>query len=170
MRKVAVLIILALLFQSAFGQANQATQEWIRFAPPNGGFVVMMPDKPKEDVDVKDSFTTHLFTVSVGQAVYLVGFGDYAPSVRLDPQKELEANRDNFNKGLNATLRTSTPYNIDGRMGLEFTSETNSANLKSRVFIVGNRVIQLATLVSKNSNEQRNIEKFLDSFAFTTKN
>ena len=167
MRNVAALIVFALLLQSALGQA---AKEWIRFAPPNGGFVIMMPDKPKEDMDVKDGFTTHLFTVSAGQAVYLVGFGDYGPSVKLDPQKELEANRDNFNKGLNATLQTSTQYNIDGRMGLEFTSETTNATLKSRVFIVGNRVIQLATLVSKNSNEKLNVDKFLDSFAFTTKN
>ncbi len=166
MRKVVVLVCLALVCQTSLGQV---TKEWIRFSPQNGGFVVMMPDKPKEDVDVKENFTTHLFTVSVGQAVYLVGFGEYATRVP-DAQKELEANRDNFNKGLKATLLTSNPYNIDGRLGLEFTSETANANLKSRVFIVGNRVIQLATLVSKNSNEQRNVDKFLDSFAFTTQN
>ena len=167
MRKTAVLIVLTLLCYSAFGQA---TKDWIRFEPQNGGFVIMMPDKPKEDVDVKDAFTTHLFTVSAGKAVYLVGFGDYAASVKLDPQKELEANRDNFNKGLKATLLTSSAYNMDGRLGLEFTSETTSADLKSRVFIVGNRVIQLATLVAKGSNEQPNVDKFLDSFAFVTKN
>lgn len=168
MRKtIPALIILALAVQLAFGQA---TKEWIRFAPQNGDFVVMLPDKPKEDIDVKDNFTTHLYTVSAGRAVYLVGFGDYAASVRLDPQKELEANRDNFNKGLKATLLTSNAYNIDGRMGLEFTSETPTVNLKSRVFLVGNRVIQLATLVYKGSDENRNVEKFLDSFAFTAKN
>jgi hypothetical protein len=167
MRKVAVLIVLVLLCQSALGQA---AKEWIRFAPQNGGFVVMLPDKPKEDVDVKDNFTTHLFTVSAGRAVYLVGFGEYAPTVRLDPQKELEANRDNFNKGIKATLLTSNAYNLDGRLGLEFTSETANGHVKSRVFLVGNRVIQLATLVFKGSDEQRNVDKFLDSFAFTTKN
>jgi len=167
MRRVAVLIVLALICQSAFGQA---TKEWIRFSPPNGDFVVMLPDKPQENVDVKPTFTTHLFTVSARQIVYLVGFGDYAASVRIDPQKELEANRDNFNKGLNATLVNSSPYNIDGRLGLEFTSTTSKANLKSRVFIIGNRVIQLATLTAKSITDQRDVEKFLDSFAFTTKN
>ena len=130
----------------------------------------MLPEKPQENVDVKPTFTTHLFTVSAEQAVYLVGFGEYAPSVRLDPQKELEANRDNFNKGLNATLVNSSQYNLDGRLGLEFTSTTAKANLRSRVFIIGNRVIQLATLTPKSSSDQRDIEKFLDSFAFITKN
>lgn len=147
----------------------QTGPPWIRFAPQGAGFAIMLPAQPKEEIDRKESFTTHLYTVAAGRAIYMVAYGDYAASVRLDPQKELEANRDNFNKGLNAHLIQSQNMTMDGRQGLEFTSETAQVNLKSRVFLIGNRVFQLATLVYKGSDETTNVDKFLDSFAFTTK-
>ncbi|PWT89090.1 MAG: hypothetical protein C5B55_11975 [Blastocatellia bacterium] len=159
-------IVLVLLLQPAISQ----TSEWIRFTPKGGNFVVMLPSQPKEDVSVKENFTTHLYTVSAGKAIFLIGFGEYAPGVRIDPQKELEANRDNFNLGLKATLLTSKTYDMDGRPALEFTSETQQVNLRSRVFLVGNRVIQLATLVYKGYDESQNVDKFLDSFAFISQN
>jgi hypothetical protein len=149
--------------------AAQTLPQWIRFAPPGAGFVIMVPSQPKEEVDTKPTFTTHIYTVSAGRAIFMAAYGDYAAGVRIDPQKELEANRDNFNKGLNARLIQSQTISMDGRQGLEFTSETAQVNLKSRVFLVGNRVFQLATLVYKGSDESRNVEMFLDSFAFTTK-
>jgi len=167
MRRVLVAAF-TLLLLSTVGTA-QSNQEWIRFSPPNSDFVIMMPAQPKEQVQTKETFSTHLFTLSTDGTIYLIGYGDYAPSVKIDPQKELEANRDNFNKGVKATLLTSKSYDMDGRLGLEFTSETPKADLKSRVFIVGNRVYQIAALVFKGSNQASNVDKFLDSFVITTK-
>ncbi len=141
---------------------------WIRLAPQGAGFAIMLPAQPKEQTDTKEQFTIHLYTVGSGRAIFMVGYGDYAPSVRLDPQKELEANRDNFNKALQARLLQSTNITMDGRAGLEFTSETAQVSLKSRVFLVKNRVFQMASLVYKGSDESKNVEKFFDSFAFTT--
>lgn len=166
MRKTSlVALAFALLFSSALAQTYNG---WIRFSPKGAGFVVMLPGEPKEDTDVKPNFTTHMYTVTVGKAIFLVGYGQYAPGVHLDPQKELEANRDNFNKGLKATLLTSRSFELDGRVGLEFTSETSGVDLKSRVFLVDNKVFQLATLVFKGNDETRSVDRFLDSFAFTT--
>jgi hypothetical protein len=36
--------------------------------------------------------------------VYLIGWVDYDPSFNFNRQSELDANRDNFVKGINATL------------------------------------------------------------------
>lgn len=163
MRKlIPAALLLTFLFQSVLAQAD-----WIRFSPKGSDFVVMLPGEPKEDVQTKDQFTIHLYTINSGKAIFLVGYGEYAPSVRFDPQKELEANRDNFNSGVKATLLTSKTYDLDGHPALEFTSETNQVSLKSRVFVEGNRIIQLATLVYKGNDESKNVDKFLDSFAFT---
>jgi hypothetical protein len=164
-RKLTFLLLFLALFSSAFAQ----TPQWIRFAPPGSGFVVMLPAQPKEQTETKDDFTLHLYSVAAGKTIFLVGYGDYAPSVKLDPQTELEANRDNFNKSLKATLLHSANFNMDGRVGLEFTSETSQADLKSRVFLIRNRVFQLATMVRKGSDESHNVDKFFDSFAFVTR-
>ena len=164
-RKLTFLLLFLAIFSSVLAQ----TPPWIRFAPPGSGFVVMLPAQPKEQTDTKDEFTLHLYSVSAGKTIFLVGYGDYAPSVRLDPQTELEANRDNFNKSLKATLLRSSNINMDGRAGLEFTSETSQVDLKSRVFLVKNRVFQLATMVRKGNDESNNVDKFFDSFAFVTR-
>jgi hypothetical protein len=158
-------LIIAIVLSVALAQGP----EWIRFAPEGSGFAVMLPAQPKEQTETKEQFTSHFYTVSAGKAIFLIGYGDYAPTVRLDPQAELAANRDNFNKGLKARLLQSTQITMDGRIGLEFTSETAQVDLKSRVFLVNNRVFQMASLVYKGNDESRSVEKFFDSFAFTTK-
>src|ERR1043166_2000108 len=80
------------------------SSDWIKFAPAGGGFTVMLPVQPKEiQTETIPDFTGHTFGVVVGQVVYVICYGDYAPSVRLDPDAELLANRDNFLKPLNGT-------------------------------------------------------------------
>jgi hypothetical protein len=56
---------------------------------------------------------------------------------------------------------------LDGRPGIEFTGESDRANVVSRVYVVGNRVFQLAVMVFKGMDETANVNKFFDSFAFT---
>jgi hypothetical protein len=55
-------------------------------------------------------------------------------------RRRTDADRDNFNKALDAKLDQSE-YHFDDA-GIEFTSETAAANIKSRVFIRGNRFQQ----------------------------
>jgi hypothetical protein len=141
--------------------------EWIKVAPAGGGFSIMMPAKPEEEVTQHEDFTMHLFTVTIANAIYLAGYGDYAPSIRLDPAGELAANRDTFVKGLNATLLDSRSITLDGRPGLEFTAESDQASFKSRVYLFGNRVHQVAVAVPKGKDDTANVNRFFASFAFT---
>lgn len=167
----ATLLTLLLLVTTVSGQT---TEPWFRLAPTGTGFVVMLPAKPEEQASSKEQFSSRLFTLvtkdgTTPRAIYLAGWGEYAASVRINTQAELEANRDNFIKELpGMKLLGTQKITLDGRPGIEFTGESDRANVVSRVYVVGNRVFQLAVMVFKGMDERTNVNKFFDSFAFTT--
>ncbi len=120
---------------------------WVKFTSPEGHFSVLMPEIPQDKAETVDSahgpYTTHLFIVKDTASVYLIGWVDYDPSFNFNRQAELEANRDNFVKGISATLTKSRPTVIDGYSAIEFTAETTDRVFKSRVFMVGRRPYQM---------------------------
>ena len=137
---------------------------WTKLEPQGAGFSVFMPGKPVETIDQRPTFTLHSFSVTMGRGTYVASYSDYAREIRLDPGTALTSNRDKFNKGLKATLLTSREITRDGHTGLEFTSETPAANVKSQLFLIGNRMYQTATFVFKDVDETRNVDRFFESF------
>ena len=163
---IATLLTLA----SVVVAQEHTNSSWVKLAPEGGGFTAMMPSKPEEQLTTKEQVTTHAYIAKIDKCVYLSAYSDYAGGVQVAPQTELDADRDNFNKALEAKLLTSRNITLDGRQGIEFTSETAAVNIKSRVFIRGNRVFQQAVLIWKDTDQTKEVETFFDSFAFTTKN
>ncbi|HXT63070.1 MAG TPA: hypothetical protein VN696_08540 [Pyrinomonadaceae bacterium] len=161
-----ILLIIGLLLAPASSlPAMQA--DWIKFAPPGGGFSVLLPAQPKElELTPVPDFSAHGYGVTVDGVVYVCLFGDYAASVHLNPDAELAANRDNFLKALNASLISTKKIELDGRAGLEFTGESADSNLQSQVYLVGNRVYQIAIAVPKGTDASADASRFLKSFAF----
>lgn len=141
---------------------------WVKFTSPEGRFSVMMPEIPKDKTDTVDSahgpYTTHLFIVRDDTSVYLIGWVDYDSSFNFNRQAELEANRDNFVKGIDARLVTSRPTFIDGYSAIEFTAETADRVFKSRVFLVGRRPYQIVIGSPKTSDDTASTERFFNSF------
>ena len=159
----------ALLLLACFGLGIDGAQgdDWIKVAPVGGDFSVMMPAKPEEEVRSRDDLTAHLFTATTDNALYTVTYGDYAPSVRFNVDDELAANRDNFLKGVDASLKTTKPLTMHGRKGLEFTGESAQASFKSRVFIFGTRFYQIAVAVLRGKDDAENSNRFFASFEFS---
>lgn len=158
----------ATIFVLACALAVGAVQsaEWIKFSPVGAGFSVLMPAKPGEEIKSSDDFTSHLFSITTDKAIYLAGYGEYAPSIKLSADAELTLNRDKFLKGLNANLLASKQITLDGRPGLEFTGESEQASFKSRVYLSGNRVYQVAVAVLSGKTDYENVDRFFASFAF----
>jgi hypothetical protein len=164
-KRIIITTTLLLLPASSL-QAFQSS-EWIKFTPAGADFSVMVPAQPKEmsPQPVAD-FTPHVFGLVVDDSVYVICYGDYAPSVHLNPDAELLANRDNFLKGLDGAATGTTKIELDGRKGIEFTGESSDYHFESRVFLVGNRVYQVAVRVKKGT-DSANTSRFIRSFAFT---
>ena len=141
---------------------------WVKFTSDDGHFSVLMPELPQDKSETVDSshgpYTTHLFIVKDTTSVYLIGWVDYDPSFNFNRQAEIEANRDNFVKGINATLLSNHPTVIDGYSGLEFTAETADRVFKSRVFLVGRRPYQIVIGSPKGMDNTALVNRFFNSF------
>ena len=158
---------MATIFVLVCALAVSAAQsaEWIKVSPLGAGFSVLMPAKPEAEVKSTEDFTSHLFSITTDKTIYLAGYCDYAPSIKLSVDAELTANCDKFLKGLNATLVASKQITLDGRPGLEFTGESEQASFKSRVYLSGNRVYQVAVAVLSGKTDSDNVDRFFASFA-----
>ena len=141
---------------------------WANFTSEEGRFSVLMPEIPTDKAETTESqhgpYTTHLFVVRDTTSVYLIGYVDYDPSFNFNRQAELEANRDNFVKGINARLLTTRPTIIDGYSAIEFTAETDDRVFKSRVYMVGRRPYQIVIGSPKDLDDSVNVKRFFNSF------
>jgi hypothetical protein len=141
---------------------------WVRFTSDEGHFSVLMPEAPTDKSETVQSehgpYTTHLFIVRDTQSVYLIGWVDYDPSFNFNRQSELEANRDNFVKGINAKLLSTRQTTIDGYSALEFTAETEDRMFKSRVYMVGRRPYQIVIGSPKGFDDTSYVSRFFNSF------
>jgi len=141
---------------------------WVHFTSDDGRFSVLMPQTPTDKTETTNSehgpYTTHLFIVRDTISVYLIGWVDYDPSFNFNRQAELEANRDNFVKGINAKLLTTRATVIDGYSAIEFTAEATERIFKSRVFMVGRRPYQIVIGSPKGTDDSASVNRFFNSF------
>ena len=148
--------------------SNTNDSGWVKFTSPNGRFSVLMPEIPPEKTETTDSangpYTTHLFVVKDTTSVYLIGWVDYDPSFNFNKQSELAANRDNFVKGIKATLISTRPLTIDGYQALEFVAEVGDRVFKSRVYMVGRRPYQIVIGYAKDQEDPLTTNRFFNSF------
>ena len=160
---IATVLVLVIVASSS----GQQGTDWIKVSPLGGGFTVMMPGMPEEETKTESDYSSHTFIANAKKTIFLVSYGDYAPSIRLDVTGELAANRDNFVKNLSAKLIESKGVAMDSRPGLEFTVESDTLTAKGRVYLFGNRVFMIAAAVLKGNTDTENVNRFVSSFAFT---
>jgi len=165
MKQILFAIIFILLGASSL-PASQGV-EWFKLAPMGGGFSVLMPAQPQEEVKTTDDFTMHLFTLTTEDDIYLASYGDYAPGLRIDVDEQLSASRESFARDLNARVIDSKKIKMDGRPGLEFAAVTDRAAIKSRIYLFGNRIHQVAVAALNGTTETDDVKRFFSSFAFT---
>lgn len=145
-----------------------AADPWVNYSSDAGRFSALLPQMPTDSVQTTPSesgpYTTHLFVAKSAKSVFLIGWVDYDPGFSFNPRIELDANRDNFIKGVAAKLTNSRNMTIDGYQSLEFTAETDSAIFRSRVFIVGRRPYQLVVRTEKGLEDTESVSRFFNSF------
>lgn len=141
---------------------------WVKFTSDLGMFSVLMPVLPEEKTETTQSehgpYTTHLFIAKDTSNVYLIGWVDYDPNFNFNKRSELLANRDNFVKGIKATLLSSQTLTLDGYQALEFTAETTDRVFRSRVYMVGRRPYQIVIGYPKDVTDPAVVNRFFSSF------
>jgi len=141
---------------------------WVSFDSEAGNFSALVPQIPEDKVETTDSshgpYTTHLFITRDNTCVYLIGWVDYDPSFNFNRQAELEANRDNFVKGVTATLISSQSLTLMGYSAIEFKAEAGDRIFWSRVYMVGRRPYQIVVGYPKAGDIPSEASKFINSF------
>lgn len=141
---------------------------WVRFRSDMGRFSILVPAIPEETKQTTPSehgpYTTYLYITREPSYVYLIGWVDYDPSFNFNREKELEANRDNFVKGVNAKLTSTQSLKIDGYPVVEFTADTVERTFHSRVYMVGRRPYQIVIGYPRGQSELAPIARFFNSF------
>ena len=165
MKRFSLAMMLTLVVTGSLA-AFQA-EDWVKLEPIGGGFSVLMPSKPEEEVKTSDDFSMRLFTLTTPHVIYLASYGDYAPSFHIDVDTELAANRDSFALSLNATVIDSKKITVDGRPGLEFTAQNDTTFVTSRLYLFGNRIQQVSVAVPNGRRDNPDVDRFFASFAFT---
>jgi hypothetical protein len=144
------------------------TGGWVKYTSELGLFSVLMPVIPEEKTETTPSehgpYTTHLFISKDTTNVYLIGWVDYDPNFNFNKRSELVANRDNFVKGINATLLSSQTLKLDGYDAIEFTAEANGRIFRSRVYMVGCRPYQIVIGYPKDVVDPAVVNRFFNSF------
>ena len=165
MRRLSfTLLVLIAVFSVVPAQTDPSG--WTTLAPEGAGFSVLVPGKAVESISQKKSFTLHSFNVTVGRATYIASYSDYLPG-KLDRATALTANRDKFIQSLQGKLISSREITVDGHTGIEFTSETPAADVRSQLFLIGNRMYQTVAFVFRDVDETKNVDRFFESFHFT---
>jgi len=141
---------------------------WVNFMSEAGRFSVLLPEIPTDKTETVQSehgpYTTHLFVVKGAKSLFLLGWVDYDPTFNFNVGGELNLNRDNFIKGVNAKLINNKDVTLDGYQSIEFTAETPQTLFKSRVYMVGRRPYQLVSGTAIGVDDSINVNRFFNSF------
>ena len=162
-----LLLILCLAGVTAHICAAQ-DEQWQKFMAPDNTCSALFPVAPTKQQSVKDSVVgktvTDIWLVKDGEAVYLLGITDYP--VDIEEQRELDLDRDNFLKQVQAKLVTESETTLRNHRGREFIGASTTYTFRSRVFVIGPRRVYQIVVGQPTANlDASAIDKFLSSFA-----
>ncbi|MDW8365330.1 MAG: hypothetical protein RMK49_05760 [Abditibacteriales bacterium] len=164
-------------FLDSFKLLTVETDSWKEFRSPAGRFSVRLPGAPKEDKQAIDTaagkIDMFLFTYEVSNDVaYLIIYSDYPEDliVNADKTKMLDGARDGAVKNVKGTLRSEKNISLSGWLGREIVIDTPddpASTIKSRMYLVKNRLYQVMAVMPKGKETSKDVDKFLDSFKLT---
>ena len=167
-RLFTLMIALAALASSLVARS---LDDWQRFVSLDKSFAVLLPGNPEHSTQTTEKSdakaVTEIYRLKDHDVVYIVGVTEY--SVDVDPKTELDLDRDNFLKALNAKFTRESDITLTGHQGRDFEGSTDAYDLVSRLVMEGSRrVYQVAVAVPK-SGDHSVARKCIDSFEILTR-
>ncbi|MDE3083666.1 MAG: hypothetical protein KGJ37_00410 [Verrucomicrobiota bacterium] len=171
-------LLLALLALGLRAQADVGVA-WKTFTDPENRFSILMPTDPQVSSDsgpagaAKPSYTSRIYIAREGANIYLAGItlydvSSYNPSETSETiEKELAADRDNFNKQVKAHGTDGHRRQLDGHPALEFKSSAPQGNFSGLVVLVGSHCYMVVAAY-RTPDEPAEATKFLKSFKLIT--
>src|SRR6185503_20036899 len=163
MKKILFFVFINICFLT-----KSHSQDWITYNSSEGKFSVLLPAEPTTQTDSSTTYPSYITKLFLSKSaiheLFAIGYVDYQSGYSFDAQIELEANRDNFIKGINGTLVSTQNTKFNGYQAIEFIAKSGSFYWSSKVFLVGKRPYQL--LAGSNAGQaSENENKFYSSFS-----
>jgi hypothetical protein len=143
------------------------------FKSEAGRFSIVAPVELKEQVTPVDSpfgkIDFHVFMGRSPDAEYLVSYADFPnPQLLADPERLIDARRDDEIRTLKGRLGRETRITVDGNPGREISLEGTDpsgtqVSAKTRLFLVRNRLYQIYVGAGR-ANLPTDSDAFLQSF------
>lgn len=170
-----IVVTAAILGIALFLQREQLTGEasWKEFTSEEGRFSILLPRTPRQTTETVDTpvgeVDEHTFTTIHGNITYIVSYSDYPQDLTTgDTRAVLNALRDSAVTDFNGKLLNERSISLNGHPGRELeiqvSDDSGTVIAKLHVFLVGNRLYYLYTIVSEEHASSPSIDKFLNSF------
>lgn len=165
MQKPWASLSLLLFFSAGGASAQQAGDAWVTFTAPDKSFSILCPGQPKFSETQQPHVLSRVWSLAVeGSEFYLAGYSDFDLKVSAD--NELDLDRDNFLKTVQARLVTSKRTEFergpnDKLPSLEFTAENSNYNFSGLAIVDDRRAYFFA--VGGQGDILANTKKFFSS-------
>jgi hypothetical protein len=172
MRRIVGFLLCSVIFAAGCAGSPAEPKE---FKSASGGFSILVPATMEEStqdvVNADGTLVLHGFVGGSETKRYIVGYVDYPDeSVKTTGVEALLArSRADLIGTDGATVIAEKSISLDGNPGLEisFDSGVNTnpqLTIKTRIYLVGNRLYQIMVAVPKADVETEEINSYLQSF------
>ena len=147
--------------------------DWREYRPPEGGFSVLLPQKPGQSIrelsTPAGNITMRMISVRLGMDVLAAGFADFpAPP----GQVLVDAMRDVLVENIGGRIQSERSIDVVGGTGREFSAtgtlgRGDSAQthiMRARLIVRDRRYYQLIWLGTRSGMAEADIDLFLGSF------
>ena len=147
--------------------------DWREYRPPEGGFSVLLPQKPGRSVrelsTPAGNITMHMFSARVGADVLAAGFADFSAP---PGQVLVDAMRDVLVGNIGGRIQGERPVAVAGGTGREFFAtgtlgrgdSAEAGSLRARLIVRDRRYYQLVWLGARSGMAEADVDLFLGSF------
>jgi hypothetical protein len=147
--------------------------DWREYRLPDGGFVVLFPQKPAQSErrlrTPAGEVTMRMYSVRVGEHVLAAGFADFSQSI---DAPLVDALRDTLVSNIGGRVTQERPLDSGAAKGREFAAtgmlgrgkDARPGVLRARMYASGRRYFQLVSLGGADGMTAADIDLFLASF------
>lgn len=146
--------------------------KWHDYTAPDGSFKCRLPGKVKEKSQSQatpaGNITIHTFLASTGSKEFGVAYVEIPPGAPYS----MDAGIAGSVRGVGGTLVSKKACMMEGVNGVEFecnATKPRTAQVVSRMFIVGNRAYQVMAIGPKFRAGDKEVQNFFDSFKLLKK-
>jgi hypothetical protein len=173
-KRSRVVGVLPLLLVMGILLAGCGETTWSEFSSAEGAFSVLMPGTPTEQTQTQDTelgtIDVHSFTFEQNGVAYLVGYNIFPAAVTeaATPDSMLDGARGGQVEAVKGTLMNEEEITLGAYLGrdleIQIENSDGTSSLRSRIFLVGDRLYQVMVVGPKGQSTSPDTTKFLDSF------